>query len=303
MKKILSIIILVVISFSIAFSQTPEKEIAAEKDFSVYFPKAGDIAIGVDMGNLIKFTGNSIFGNTDIGSDIDAVNAFQSNFFGKYFLSNDMALRARLGIGVNNSKTREFVRDDFAFLNDPFTNQQTVDTRFLRSHGIELGIGMELRRSLWRVQGYAGAEVFFGYERRNLYYEYGNDITAANQLPSTTLFVNNGTVENLVHPEIAYAAGNDRILQKENRYILNYGGGLFMGADLFLSRNISVGVEFKLEARASYEGEQIVVAEGWRVDDKYNLEVYDRRDVNITVPASTSFQLKPITYLSLMFYF
>jgi len=302
MKKIFLIIILTATTFSYVFSQTPEKEIIAEKDYSVYLPQAGDFSLGVDMGNFIEFIGSTIFGNLvnrvedasemQIGDRLNAVQAFQSDIFGKYFLTDTRALRARLGIGINNSTIREFIKDDFAAINDPFSEVKTVDTRIQRFYSVELGVGMEFRRSLWRVQGYVGGEVFGGYSHRNLSFEYGNNITAVNQNPSMAQnwLDENGNIEN-----ISSANGN-RILNKNKINTYNYGLGLFVGADYFISRNLSFGVEFKLEGRAFHTGEVSAITEGWRLDNVYTKE-------ELVTPRTRGFSLVPITYLSFAFYF
>lgn len=288
MKKIFLIIMISVVTFSFASAQT---EVTPEKDYSVYFPKQGDFALGADMAYFVKFVGNTIFNNGMGDPAYPGVNAFQSDFFGKYFLTENQAVRARLGIGIDNSKIRNFVQDDNKLIFDPFSDAKVVDTRIQRMSGAELGVGMELRRSLWRLQGYVGGEVFFGYNRQKLSYEYGNEVTSANQTPTSTAFnfdPISGTSENII--------GNKRVLSYNGINQINYGLGAFVGVDYFISRNISLGFEFKLEGRATRTGEATAITETWKSDQLFVKE-------ELMMPVSTSFALKPVTYFSLMFYF
>src|SRR5690554_4067863 len=167
------------------------------KDHSELFPKAGDYSLGLDMGNVIKFIGNSFSSagtanfpaNSIVEPSITAV-AVSPTIYGRYFLTDNMATRARLGVGVENTTKRAFVYDDIANIDNPLnddvlTYEKTVDEQKSRNSKIELGIGLEMRKNLWKMQGYAGAELLGGYAHNNSYYTYGNAMSATNQTPTT----------------------------------------------------------------------------------------------------------------------
>jgi len=269
-----------------------------KKDLSEILPKAGDFAIGLDMANLIQSINNSI---TNPNS-ANPVVAFQSDFFGKYFLADRHALRARLGIVVHSFTTREFVRDDAANLlnplgSNPITEAKTVDVFKCRNATVELGIGYEYRRSLWRVQGYAGGEVFGGVISHRDIFEYGNPMTATNQTPTTTAWGAFG-----VDPDPngwpnlnPLNTGSYRALQS-SQLGFSTGAAVFIGADLFLCRNLSIGAEFNFEARYQHFIEHTIKTETWLFDQAYTA-------AEKVLPANSTFQLNPGGRLNLMVYF
>ncbi|MDR2834990.1 MAG: hypothetical protein LBV69_02135 [Bacteroidales bacterium] len=307
MKKLILISIAICCAI-ITFAQTtqdPTEVKTPKKDYSIYFPKAGDFGLGIDAGQMINFIGGSIFGNFRLDDDglgirlqeNKAIKAFKSDLFGKYFLTDKIALRARLGLGIHNFTDREFVVDDYKLINNPFSEAKTVDKHIEKLGGFEIGIGAEFRKSLWRLQGYIGAEVFCGYTRQKHSFEYGNPIADANRTPTTTWF--NPEYDAIGAINLAdnlFNADRSRILNTKNISTFTYGGGAFVGVDYFINRNISVGVEFEFQARASYMGEVKATTEEWRFEQVYTQE-------KLVKPATHNFNLQPITYLNLMFYF
>jgi hypothetical protein len=301
MKKI--VIVSMALVFAIGTLSAQEQgENKKNKDFSEILPKAGDIAIGLDMANFVKSINNSI---TNPYSARTVV-AFQSDIFGKIFLTDNSALRVRLGIGINNFTEREFVRDDAEFMLDPLASnpileKKVVDVWKSRNTGIELGIGYEYRRSLWRVQGYAGAEVFGGIVLDRNYFEYGNPMIETNQTPSTTWWGINGY--SATHPfgpgnpvqTIPGGTGSYRGLDART-FGFTAGAALFIGADLFICRNLSIGAEFNFEGRYTQMGEQTMKTETWLLDQAYTADEKVK-------PITSSFGLLPMGRLNLMIYF
>jgi hypothetical protein len=287
MKKIISISIVLLLTITNVFAQEEGKKDRGGKDFSEILPHAGDIALGLDMAQFIKSINNSIT-NTSSGN---SVVAFQSNFFGKYFLTDRSAIRIRLGIGINNSTNRAFVRDDAAnllnpSLDNPITEAKTVDVYKHRITNLELGIGYEYRRSLWRVQGYVGGELFGGVILEKDIFEYGNPMTDANQTPSSdTTFL----------PRLNRWKGF-RVLESVKGNTMILGAALFAGADFFICRNLSIGAEFDLEGRYSRTGERSFKTETWLLNQAYTAEE------RIT-PVTSSFKLQPTGRFNLSIYF
>jgi hypothetical protein len=283
MKKLSIVLVCVFCSFAL-FAQENENG-KNKKDYSDLFPKAGTFAVGLDAAQIVKFIGAQTFGWFNNNASIDSpIAAFQSDFFGRYFLLDKLALRVRFGLDVHNYTERGFVRDDYKFFNDPFSEEETVDAHKYRNSKFELGIGAEYRRSLWRLQGYVGGELFFGYGYVNNSYEYGNAITEMNQNPTTHNFGNN------------ILGSGVRALKRENDKTFYYGGGLFLGVDFFIAKNVSVGVEFNLRAEASYTGEIADITESWQHNKVFIKE-------KLITPANSDFQIKPLGFLNLMFYF
>jgi hypothetical protein len=290
MRKIVIISMAFVFAIGTAFAQEQqqvEKKKRENKDFSEILPKAGDFAIGLDMASFVK----SILGSITRPSAVNnpTVVAFQSDFFGKCFLTDKSALRVRLGVGIRNFTEREFVRDDAAWMlnpliDDPILMEKTVDVWKNRNTLIELGIGYECRRNLWRVQGYVGAEVFGGIISQRDFFEYGNTMTELNQTPSTTWWSRN-----------PLGTGSYRGLDAKT-FGFSTGGGVFVGADLFICRNLSIGAEFNLDARYTRWSEQTMKTETWLLDQAYTADEKVK-------PITSFFGLFPMGRLNLMIYF
>ncbi|MDR1180486.1 MAG: hypothetical protein LBL13_00695 [Bacteroidales bacterium] len=291
---------IVIASIAIVFVMTnvfAQEEIKKEKnrggkDFSEILPHAGDFALGLDMANFVKTINNSIT-NAATGN---SVVAFQSDFFGKYFLTDRSAVRARLGIRINNRTDRQFVRDDAKNLLsppiDPILEEKTVDVYKRRQTELVLGIGYEYRRSLWRVQGYVGGEVFGGVGLNRHILEYGNPMSDANTNPTLSQIQQGLFLE---EPAAANALGY-RILESVKGNTMILGAAIFIGADFFICRNLSIGAEFDLEGRYNRTGELGFRTETWLLQQAYTAE-------ERLVPVTSSFRLHPTGRLNLSIYF
>ena len=268
-----------------------------KKDFSDILPKKGTLSLVLDFANMIRFIGicNSSHGTFNY-PDYNMVTSsqqsimFNPTLFGKYFLSDNTALRLRFGIGIHNVTRREFIRDDVANLNNPLadnwlTEALVVDEMKERNTQLELGIGYEYRRSLWRMQGYAGAEIFASYNFHKEYYTYGNKISATNQIPTSYDF----WMDQIVNAPV-------RMLQVKGGNRINYGGAIFTGADLFISKNISIGAEFDLFIFGTYTTEEVGIGETWKLDQVY---VAERK----LTPVHTGFDVQPTGFFNLSVYF
>jgi hypothetical protein len=296
MRKITVMSIAIVFAMGSAFAQETQQQTekrSAGKDFSEILPQQGDFALGLDMGRFVTSILNSItspaWNNQTSASS--SVLALQNDFFGKYFLTNNSALRLRLGLTVDNSTNREFVNDEAANLSNPsldndITRAKTVDVWKQRYTDIELGIGYEYRRSLWRVQGYVGGEIFGGVDFYRDYFEYGNPMTDINQTPETTDFGFNRN---------SYGTGSFRLLD-EKTIGFKVGAAAYVGADLFICRNLSIGAEFDLQGVYSGRNEYIGTTETWLFDQAYKAEEKYR-------PAQSAFRITPMGRFNLMIYF
>jgi hypothetical protein len=287
MRKIIIVSIALIFAMANVFAQEEGKKDRGGKDFSEILPQAGDIALGLDMANFIKSINNSITN----ASSANTIVAFQTDFFGKYFLTDRSALRARLGININNATNRAFVRDDAAnllnpALDNPITEAKTVDVHKQRNTTLELGIGYEYRRSLWRVQGYVGGELFGGVTLNKDIFEYGNPMTDANQNPSSTY--NSATV--------GISSGSYRPLESVKGNTMILGAAIFIGADFFICKNLSLGAEFDLEGRYRRTGEKSYKTETWFLNQAYTAEEKQ-------IPVTSSFKLQPTGRFNLSIYF
>lgn len=288
---------LIVISISILYMSSALFAQNAKSDFSEILPKKGEYSMGLDMANMIQFVGNSFSANgmfsypnyNMVKPALSAV-TIHPTVFGKYFLLDNLAIRTRLGVGVHNLTERAFIYDDVKNIgnplnNNPLTYEQTVDESGLRTTEIELGIGAELRKTLWRVQAYAGAEIFGSFTYKREYFAYGNAFSATNQTPTTYDFIADAPYN-----------PNVRILDIRGGNTFHYGGGLYAGVDLFVAKNISIGAEFDLFIYGAYTTEEIGFGETWKMDKVFTVE-------RKLTPYAAGFDIKPVGFLNMNIYF
>ncbi len=265
------------ISVSFANAQKHDRNRDHQKDFSSMTPKKGDLATGIDLAGAVKFIGNSFADNK---MEEEPIKPFGGGaFFAKYFLTDNIALRARLGVNASNYTVRRFVRDDIA--NALGEVAEVTDTKKTNTSGFDFAVGVEFRRTLRRVQGYVGIEAFIGTASNKTAYEYGNAITVDNKYPTNAFF------------DPYYG----RVLN-ESSSTTRGGFSIFMGVDYFLSRNVSLGFEFGLFGYGSsykYDG---VEYEVW----DYYTDVY-KRDTEDKMPKQNQFNINSTASVNLMFYF
>jgi hypothetical protein len=87
-----------------------------------------------------------------------------------------------------------------------------------------------------------------------------------------------------------------RMLQVKGGNRINYGGAIFTGADLFISKNISIGAEFDLFIFGTYTTEEVGIGETWKLDQVY---VAERK----LTPVHTGFDVQPTGFFNLSVYF
>jgi hypothetical protein len=275
MKKFLFLVVIIAtVSVASAQKRDNERQSRHQKDYSSYLPKKGDIVTGVDLVGIVKFAGNSIAGTAN-RSDVAP---FDGDLFAKYFLTDNIAFRARLGVVVANTTSKRFVRDDVAFAADPTSDKEVTDVLKQGDNAFDLGLGIEFRRGIRRVQGYAGAELFIGRNHSKRTNEYGNKITQTNQNPSGTY-------------------GTPRELENY-RGTLRGGLAIFTGVDYFISRSVSIGLEFSLSGAGNTMLSQKYITEEW---DTVNDVL--KKTTDDTFPKQSGFNIAPSAGANLMFYF
>lgn len=219
MKKLLIYFIACSVLFVIAFKT--EAQITSEKG-EPFLPESGDIAIGIDARPFTK-----------IFNDVSNVNySFLNNnaIYGKYFLDDQLAIRANLRANYTQTENTELIIQDGQEIPDP--NIQVEDVETDKTTNIVVGAGIEKRKGNTRVQGFFGGELQFMMTKNLTEYEYGNDFSLINQNPSTTNFGTNIPAAGQRFTEIE--AGN------------TYGMGIraFVGVEYFIAPKLSVGGEF-----------------------------------------------------------
>ena len=159
-----------------------------------YLPKAGDLAIGIDMQPVYTFFGNLANGNAANGlaqfGGEDPFGMTGISIMGKLMLDKTTALRVNVGVNKNVTKTFSYSIDDEARFLLPTSEQKVQDLNQFNNALYSAAAGIEFRRGKERIQGYLGADLVFGMQKERYQFSYGNAVTDVNQTPSRTAYNN-----------------------------------------------------------------------------------------------------------------
>ncbi len=254
MKKILSLIMIALISVGYTFGQGDS--VMRNKNGYPVLPAKGDIAVGMSMTPFFGYFGNFFHGNNPTGP-LNAqflTNSFQPGaLFFKYFYTNNLALRASFEFTSTTTTNSAYVQDDAAVLIDPLSNAKVTDIQYNKNRSYVFGVGFEKRRGSTRLQGVYGADFLFYYQNNKQSYKYGNPMSAANPSPTTTNFGTN-----------LYNGG--RILHDYNGEQYGIGANVFVGVEYFVLPKISIGAEAAYGFMLAKSGQEKFDYEYWNVD-------------------------------------
>jgi hypothetical protein len=275
MKKLSFLFLMVFVSFAGTMSAQEEettttggvKQITNKNGVPV-LPEAGSFAIGFDALPFLRYAGNMFNGNTNnntpaAGFANQGGSGIGGTLYGKYFLSESNAIRARFSI--NQSTIQDVNRVILDGQSVPQNNIEVEDEFINSSFNVQLGGGMEWRRGKGRLMGVYGAEALVGLSTSSESYTYGNAITAGNQAPTTTT---------------NFATGNSapissRIISRTNPNSFNLTALGFAGVEYFFAPQISIGAEFTLGLRYTGTNRSDVVREEWEANSGTVINVSD----------------------------
>ena len=240
----------------------------AKKPEKNYLPEAGDVTIGINAIPFLDYLGN-FFGkqwNNGINpANVGGVPVVVGldhptmSIFGKYFLTDQTALRLNVGIGINSITQSEYVTDDAAAVNDPLSIAEVEDTYTHRSSGMSVAVGYEWRRGGKRLQGFWGGQAILAYSNSKHFLEYGNAITEVNQNPTKHVFADVPLLSDDV-------GGNSRLLMLSDGRSWTYGVGGFVGVEYYIAPKISIGCEMSLNLLWTSGGKQYEKSERFNPD-------------------------------------
>ncbi len=259
----LCVMSVLVLSAQESTTQRPDNASVTNKFGHHILPVAGDYALGIDATPFFKYLGNMFNGNA--GNDAPTFSGFGTQIYGKYFLSDNTALRARLSFDFGSNRFSHTVTQDP--INPLNPNKTTVDYLTIDTSGVRLSLGYEFRRGYRRLQGFYGVEVGLGLGSKTKKYDYGNIMTAANQTPTHWDFEATPPAE---------VNSVSRLLQSHSGMVFNAGLNGFVGVEYFVAPKISVGGELQagvfgqVSTLGSTEYEQYNAHTG-------NVEVYKHR--------------------------
>jgi hypothetical protein len=231
MKKfslLLAICTMTVLSYAQDMTGMNDQPILKSKRGHVILPEAGDIALGFDAVPVLNFALNAvnIMNNTGQGAQHPGyVGGFDQVIVGKYFLSDDLAVRARFG--VNTLKLSDKIYGD-----DPLTPNAVVPVNILLQtsstsfNDFFLAAGLEYRRGHNRLQGYYGGELLIGLGSQKVSNNY--------EVEFNRTAVDSGFISN----------GSTRVLSDKSGVSFTLGLRGFAGVEYFILPKMSIGAEF-----------------------------------------------------------
>jgi len=237
-------------------------------------PQQGEYCIGFGANPFLNYFGNMFNGSNGNASPSPSFVLPNKMLFGKYMKTNDKAYRASFRFAVNSDITSQNVKDmkPGADVNATVVDQQKVSSSFFG-----IGLGIEKRKGMGRIQGIYGAEAVISYNSgNNMKYEYGNGL------------------ENL-------DTGVIRVKKVKASSLFSIGLRGFVGVEYFIAPKFSIGAELGY-------GPTI----GFRSVSESTTEQYDfttsatKEDTKSLSPKNTNFSLDTDNYngiLKMLFYF
>lgn len=226
------------------------------------------------LGNCFSDAGNNTINATDVGGvpsiGFPVAPGLQNptiSIFGKYFLTDQTALRLNVGVGIGSKTQRGYAPDDAALVADPLSVAQVEDSYKYRSTGFSLAAGYEWRRGGKRLQGFWGGQAVVAYSNSKHFFNYGNAITEINQTPSQTSTVWDNPVSGQTVPTLNPNIGNNsRLLQQNDGRSWTYGVGGFVGVEYYIAPKIAIGCEMSLNLLWTTEGKSLQKSERFNPD-------------------------------------
>jgi hypothetical protein len=254
-------------------------------------PKQGDFAFGVELNPLFDYIGNMFNAKSDnYAPSFEGID-FAIN--GKYFLTDNQAIRIRLLMDLGQVRYKNIVQDDATIAVNPEAVDPTVYDVYKKSEN-EFGfsVGYEFRRGYGRLQGFWGAEAYLGFTKAKGVFEYGNAMTGANPTPTTTYGWGTSSMS-------SSPADYRSINTKSSSF--SAGAGLFAGVEYFIAPKMSIGAELNFRLLYSWYGE--IKAENEQFDYASGIVLIekDRRMPNVNSKFTVA--TKPGGALFMTFYF
>jgi len=252
MKKI---IVLVSVCLCFGFSAAAQEDETKSGDPALVnkrgidlLPQWGDFAIGVDATPFLDYLGNFL---NIRGNQAPNFNGVNQTIYGKYFLSEQRAIRGKLSLNIGSIVNKGVVPNDEEIANNPLNlNATVIDVMKDNLFQMGLSVGYELRRGRGRVQGFYGGEVGLLFGTSNQKFEYANPITAVNQTPSSYWGFNKN------YRPVEWKEGN------------SFGAVVagFFGVEYFFAPMMSIGGELNLNFIYSVKMQDVLTEEHWNVN-------------------------------------
>jgi hypothetical protein len=198
----------------------------------------GDWGLTFDAQPFLSYAGN-LFNGTDGNSSPAFV--WANPYFaiqGKKLIDANTAYRGKLRIGFGSSKTTMMVDQVPQPTPPPFPTAMVEDVSKDSYNSIVLGAGLEKRVGSSRVVGVYGAEAYVMFGGSKTTYEYGNALSADNQV-------------------------SQRATEEKDGSTFGLGLGVFGGIEWFCAPKISLSGEYTWGLMMSSTGFGETAYEGW----------------------------------------
>ena len=279
MKKLMILCCLMFVVSAAAFAQEEEqstKKATIKELPEGWLPQSGDWAISIDATPLLQYIGNVASAKTN--NTLDAFGATPYSYFtdpsasgaapkpsvsimAKYMLTDQLAVRANVGILVDVYNQSIYVKDDLKAITDPLLDAKVIDRYKQSNSGISLALGAEYRVGKRKVQGVFGGSLFAAFNKRRASFAYGNAITEINQTPTGNNWLTTGDNTNA---GLSPYSTQDRLLEDKGRGVDSYLGLIgHVGIEYFFAPKISLGGEVNLSLYGSMFSRRTQVSEVW----------------------------------------
>lgn len=240
----------------------PSDDAVLNKKGHAILPKKGDIALGFNAVPMLDLVFNSlryvsIMGNSapvanGVASSANQyVSASNNQIVGKYFLTDKMAIRAKIGMNTLSGRVTNQVQDAEAMYKATLGTTQDImaaslirvedELKYSKSNILFTG-GIEMRRGYRRLQGFYGAEIGIGGTSARQTVTYGNAFSDVYAVEYTSNFNPGGNpVTSLQTPT---SGRTERNLWTKERGGMRYGLKGFIGVEYFVFSKISIAAEY-----------------------------------------------------------
>lgn len=244
MRKLLISFAIIFVSIATIVAQETGDSILRSKKGVPILPQAGDWAIGADALPYLEYLGNMNNGTSDNTLDLG-----ETILYGKYFLTDNTAVRIAFGISNYNSMSRAEIRDDAAYFQDNLSTKKTQDTYKEIRKDYTLDLGYQMYRGYGRLRGFYGVHIGYDYYRYKEKYTYGNPISSVNQQPTVNY--------------ISYSGTGARTLESDNGIQHSIFGGFIAGVEYYFAPKICIGGEITLTGYNSWRSQGNAKTERW----------------------------------------
>lgn len=242
---------------SFSFGRDDQGDLSKKATLEEVLPAKGDIALSFDAAPMLTYVGSVIAGSADGGGLNAYVSGYDQMIVGKYFLSPNMAARARLGLKFNSTSETSYYDSPLDQADpdvDPADWEELSDTTTSNEVKVLVGGGVEMRRGYRRLQGVIGGEALVGLATASSATAYGYDYDQ----DAADLGV--------------IGDGSERPLSESSGLGVVLGARGFAGVEYFVLPKISLGMEYGYGLSFGMEGRGSATVEKW---DGENEEAYN----------------------------